>query len=181
MRGAVAFSTFKSSWLSRAIRWFTEYEFSHSFIIADVCDPDSFQRERIYILEAGKREVSFNQLNSYEKPDARYEIWMPKGVSAEDIDRALYRTERVFLGKQYGYLQLVGFALVIALRKIGIRIKNPLKLGAICSEVDWYYCKQIKPEFFGRFDRDTVSPRDLREFVLHSGEFELVRWKEFSS
>lgn len=179
MRGAVAFSTNKRSWISKLIRWFTQYPFSHSFVITDICDPDSFQRERIYIMEAGKREVSFNQLSHYENTDTCYEIWMPRGVTEADIDRALYRTERVFLGKRYGYLQLVGFALVIALSKVGIHIKNPIKLGAICSEVDWYYCKQIKPGFFNRFDRDTVSPRDLREFIRHSGEFELIRWKAF--
>ena len=180
MRGAIAFSTEKHSRLSRLIRWFTNYEFSHSFIIVDVNPPDSFQRERIYILEAGTQSVSFNQLEAYEGPDSMYEIWMPIDVNKEDIDRALYRTERVFLNRRYGHARFIGIGLVILLAKIGISIRNPIKLGAICSELNWYYCKQLKPEFFGRFDRDCVSPRDLREYVIHSGEFTLIRSKDFS-
>jgi hypothetical protein len=81
------------------------------------------------------------------------------------------------VGVQYGYLQLVGFAIQIGLRKLGIKSKNQIKLGAICSEVVWFYLQRLDPDLFAKMDRDTVAPSDLYRVVTESGRFKLVQHK----
>jgi len=174
MRGAIAFTSHKTSWISKAIRWFTKSKFSHSLIIVDEVG------ENRYLLEAGTKEVSFDLFDKYEKKQSSYEIWIPKGVTEEEIERALKKTQKEFVHKTYGYLQLIGFAMKIGLQKIGIQINNPIKLGSICSEVDWYYLKELMPHIFKKYDRDSVSPKDLRDIILkHPISFELIEKKEY--
>lgn len=176
-RGAVGFSTHKNKLLSRLIRWFTRYEYSHSFVVSDVVEAN---RSRVYLLEVEAPQVAFSTLDSYNVKDTSYEIWYPIGVTDEEVDHALKLTERNFLKKKYSWASLVGIAITIVVQRVfGKVIKNPLRMGAWCAEADWHYLSTLMPDLFGWMDHSTVSPRDLHMIVKNSGRFELVKRKEF--
>ena len=174
-RGAIGFSTHKDKPLSRLIRWFTKYKYSHSFVVSDVV------KNRVYLLEVEAPQVAFSTLDSYNIPTVEYEIWYPIGMDEAEIDQALRHTERIFLKKKYSWASLVGIAITIIVQKVfGKVIKNPLRMGAWCAEADWHYLSALMPDLFGWMDHSTVSPKDLHMIVSESGRFERVAWSEFS-
>lgn len=143
-------------------------------------------------IEANDFEVAISPLSKYLKdPSYKIEIYRPK----VDIEHALKTMDNmvnlsdpnVRVGMLYGYLQLIGFALVILLSKIGIRRRhNIFSQGPICSEVvAWYFIYNdllSKGDFlFHDKDINLISPQDLYEHVtfFKSEKFELVMTKNF--
>jgi hypothetical protein len=181
IRGAIGFSTHRNKKLSRIIRWFTGHRYSHSFIVAEaIGSRKEAEPQRVYLLDAYKREVSFSSAKTYEGDDTEYEIWWPKDVLPATIDAALSKTEDLYVKQPYSYARLLGIGIRMFLqKKFGWVIKNPLPLGTICSEVTWFYLNELFPGTFGHLDRLNVSPEDLWTHVRASEQFEKIRYKPF--
>lgn len=174
-QGAIGFSTERNLFFSRAIRWFTNYPLSHSFIIVEPKPRLRYSR----ILEADRRAVNYSLLGKYHRSDSMYEIWEPVGFSIEEIKSAIQKTERAFLYKKYSYAKILGIGLKITLEHIGINISNPVRMGTICSEVVWYYLSKLLPDIFGNIDHSVVTSKDLHKMLIESCRFRLIVSKEF--
>jgi len=87
-------------------------------------------------------------------------------------DQALDNVVQKIGHKDYDYWGLVGFGLILALRKIGIKIdKNPLGSGGayLCTEaiVEFFKeCNRLQPELSIReFDSELTDPGELLEYL----------------
>jgi hypothetical protein len=174
-RGQIGFSTHREKRLSKLIRWFTNHRFSHTFLISDVTD-----KQKVYLLDAYKKEVAFTPLRFYNDKDTEYELWEPIGVSDELVSEAMDKVELRYMKKPYSFSRLAGIAIKLAVKwKFGRVIKNPFGLGTICSDVSLDYLAEIMPDLFAHLDKDHTNPSDLYDIVAHSGRFTLVTHKDF--
>ena len=162
MKGTVGFSA-SNSWISKIIRWFRQSNVSHTFIIIN-------RGDRLFVMEAGKRQV---QIASYDKHYAKnkgyVELYKPE-VDDTTINKAI-DDMMPYLERGYGYLQLVGFALVSLLQRIGINIDNPIGTGIICSELVREYLLKLGFEEYRKLDRDTTAPDNLLALIKKSKKF----------
>ena len=165
MKGVVG-SSRSNSWISKVIRWFRDAKVSHTFIIIN-----GRGDEPLFVLEAGKREVlivPFEQryCNDY------VELYAPL-VNYNKVNSAVDKV-LPYIEKRYGYLQILGFALVSLLKKIGIKIKNPIGTGIICSELVLLYLRELELAEFKKLNRDTIAPDDLLQIIQKSKNFKKV-------
>ena len=169
MTGAIGFETNNRNWVSRLIRWFTQSEWSHVFIVLPP-DPVSGRRE---ILEANASGISKRFLDKYHKPHLSYILYQPD-TTKERVDGALEQCLRL-VGRSYGFLQYLGYIPMMLLRRVGIRINNPISAGRVCSELGLRYLQllQIEPAF-EPLDRDSVTPQDLIDVLETSDAFFLI-------
>ena len=167
-RGVVGFATNWHSQVSAIIRWFTQSNWSHSFIITDVI------KDRTYLLEANYGGTDVRSWREYRDPTVvPTELWLPN-ASEEAIDSALAKTQAKFEGVTYGYLELLWIGVKISLAKAGWRVHDPVQQGAICSQVAWFYLHELFPQEFGHLDGRSVTPADLHRVVLNSPSFTKV-------
>jgi hypothetical protein len=170
MRGAIGFETNYRSTISRLIRWFSKSVWSHTFIVTDDVG------DHTYVMEANEFGTTFMLLDEYQKTIVNFELWEPI-ATPEQIEAALKKAQKKFVGQVYGYLQLLGIGLkILVSRYLGHHIlkHNPIKQGAICSQVVWYYLQELMPDLFGNLDQYSVSPGDLYEIVSKSDRFKKV-------
>lgn len=165
MKGAIGFSRQKKNWLSKVIRWFTRSQWSHTFIIYQV-EPE------ILVAEAGTFEVKIVPITKYESRKYATTFFFPDHLPVTDIEIGIKRA-RADLEKPYGYLQILGFIpVVIAKRLLGLKIKNPMRGGMVCSELVLEYLRGADP--MGRWmtlQKDSVSPEDIFEHLAAHTSF----------
>lgn len=168
LKGAIGFSR-SNSFISKAIRWFRKSTISHTFIMIT-----NENDEILLVLEAGKRQVQITSYYKYygNKKKCHVELYVPN-VSEEKINEAIIKMIP-YLDKGYGYSQLLGFALVSVLKWIGIKIKNPIKWGIICSELVRDFGILLGCHKFAKLDRDTTAPDDLLKIIKKSSKFKKI-------
>ncbi len=164
MKGAIGFSA-SNSIISKLIRWFRRSRVSHTFIIIN-------RGKRLLVMEAGARQV---HITSFKKHYTRgYVVLYQPKVSERQIDKAIdILVPKLEVG--YGYLQLLGFALVSVLRWLGWKIKNPIGWGIICSELVRDYLIALGFDEFKQIDKDTTAPDDLLRIIENSTKFERIK------
>lgn len=157
MLGAVGFETERRSFISRAIRWFTRSRWSHVFLVLPE-DPVTRERE---IVEASFRGVYKDSIAKYRKRGIQTRIFLVDADMEDRIDALADRLTNV--GARYGFLQVLGFALILPLRWIGVRVRNPLTGGYVCSEFVLGYLRELElnPRAFDDLDKDSTTPADL--------------------
>lgn len=170
MKGAIGFSRKKKSWISKIIRWFTRSEWSHTFII--------YQDEpEILVAEAGTFEVVLVPITKYES--AKYVTTFffpdPEKIGRDRIEAGISRA-RKNIEKTYGWLQLLGFVpVVIAKRLLGLKIKNPMRGGVVCSELVLECLRGMEPGTkWTLMQKDSVFPEDLFEELVNHSSFKRV-------
>jgi hypothetical protein len=167
--GAIGFETRERHWVSRLIRWFTASEWSHVFLVLPP-DPVTGRRE---ILEANASGIHKAFLDKYHKPGARFILFQPDTTKAR-VDDALTACLRL-VGRSYGFLQYLGYLPMIALRRLGFRVNNPISAGRVCSELALRYCQLLHlDERFDALDRDSVLPQELIEIIEGNERFVLI-------
>ena len=75
-----------------------------------------------------------------------------------------------YMGRLYAILQLIGIGVVLLLRQIGIKIKNPFTWHETCTELQWLHLMQyekIKP-LVQDWNKDQVLVSDLRKLCLEN-------------
>lgn len=166
MKGAIGFSASKS-WISKAIRWFRRSHVSHAFLIIN-------KGPRYFVMEAGIRQV---HITSYKKHYEKgyVELYSPD-VDEKKIDEAIDKMIP-YLEEGYGYLQLLGFAIVCLFDRVGIKIKNPIGRGIICSELVRDYLVALGFEEFQKLDKNTAAPDDLLDIIKKSSKFKEIERK----
>lgn len=168
MKGAIGFSRQKGSWLSKAIRWFTRSKWSHTFIIYQV-EPE------ILVAEAGTFEVKLVPITKYESSKYVTTFFFPELIPVTDIEAGIKRARKE-IEKPYGWFQILGFIPVVVLKRLlGLKIKNPMRGGVICSELVLECLRGMEPhKHWGSFQKDSVSPEDIYEELVAHPSFRRV-------
>jgi hypothetical protein len=164
MKGTIGFCRERSSFISKAIRWFTRSQWSHTYIIYQV-DPE------VLVLEAGKFQVQLIPITKYESSKYVNVYFTPGLFLQGHVDAGIAKAKEK-IEATYGWLQIFGFLpVIVAKRLLGMKISNPSKGGIVCSELVLQYLRGLEPGGkWGSMDRNSVSPEDLYgELVKHVG------------
>lgn len=167
--GLIGFSS-SPSWISRVIRWFTKSRWSHCFVVWKVLDGENGDGWHVLVIEAGEFTVQIVPFAKYLRKDSVFELYDVSSIT----DNALKERADLSLLKQvetlYGWLQLIGFGIVILMRKwFGLKRRhNIFGMGKICSEVvaEYLLNRGVKrEELCGDKDINLISPQDIYVFV----------------
>jgi hypothetical protein len=153
----VGFST-TDSFVSKTIRWFTQSEVSHTFVL--YYDP-AFQQTMV--VEADWTGFRIIPLERFEKSNRIVEI---REIPVDE-DPALSATA-FMLGSPYDFKGLLGHALarvasVVLRRKVNTPFRSSRKI--ICSEAVVRILQVISYPDAEKLIPDAVSPQDLLDFL----------------
>lgn len=150
----VAFTT-SHHWYSATIRDVTESECSHTCIVFPF-------RGRNMVAEEGDAGWSIRTLDALLVTDTLIALLPPKVPLDKGFDDSL-----VQLGQKYGWWTLFGMAFVMAARRLGKKIRNPLanSHSMICSErVARIMIASGDPGAL-QFDPAATEPQDLLTYL----------------
>jgi hypothetical protein len=165
--------------LADAIRYFTDSNFSHSFIITDpVCGQETVQEASELVAV-----VPFDK-NYRESETELYVVYRPKASKKAKLEAAK-KCFVEFAGVSYGRLQLIWFVYRAVMERVfkkDVRKqKNWMADGVICSElVYWYLWYLGKPyqTILAPWNPDTIQAEDLRKLAAANPHlFEIVEEK----
>lgn len=170
LKMTLVFST-SSSWISKAIRWFTRSKSSHCMIGLEVHGTPM-------LLHCTAGGVQFDPRDKWFKGNVLVSEWQFKddvGAGEEGLRHAMSH-----LGENYDYLTLFGWGLVILLwRYLKVRAKNPLSspTAMVCSEFALHVGmkeegKQTIPEWEG-LDPEHTHCQDLLDRMPGSSFIEV--------
>jgi len=161
--GTVGFCA-DSSFLSRAVRWITRGDWSHTFIVAGHVGGVEV------VIEADRGEVRLSRLDQYMTGYTTMFFEPVDGVM--DIGAGIC-TAMSHLTVRYGFMQVIGIAVVLTLRRMtGLSIPNPFRSGDICSELDLRFLGAADPAGpWSGMDPDTTTPEDVFEYLRLSDRF----------
>jgi hypothetical protein len=180
IEGAIGFSS-SPSWISRVIKWFTKSKWSHCFVVWRVIGPTD---DDVLLIEAGEFQVQIVTLGKYMRGNYEFEILnvspLINSEKKKEADKKLVSKVETL----YGWLQLIGFGIVILLRKwFGWKSKkNIWGRGKICSEVVAEYlidCGIDYKSLCGDKDINLISPEDIYKF-LKSRNCDVIMKKEIN-
>jgi len=175
MYGHIILADNKSGFIPTAIKWFTQSQYSHSFVTT----PDVLGIPMC--IEAAEGGVDFTKFNtSYANNLSEgYEVWCIKAdQSVKDAAIASILND---LETAYGFLEYPWFIW----RRINLLFGRDIKAqnnwntdGMICSQLCTAYLKACKldPSIFAGYGDGSIAPQDLRDiFVAHPNTFELIQ------
>jgi len=154
----------KSTFYSRAVKWFTKSRWSHNFVVMP-----KFIGE-LCVLEAEVNVVLRLFEKEYvEKNNDYYEVWRPKKATPKEIVDAARESFKTDAGEIYGFMQIPWFAARSLLSRVGINLsKNWFPSGEICSETLWGYLYNLGGEYrleAEKLGENECSPQDLYDLV----------------
>lgn len=157
----IGFSTVKKNFLSRLIRWATSAEFSHTWPVYD----HPLYGTRI-IVDADVKGIFEVRADQYlKKVDDPVILVPPDGVNLEEGMAELSEE----LARPYGILNLIGHGVVLLLRRIGARIKNPFRNSKKPACIETSYALLQGAGLFMDVDPEEESPQSLHDRLVKSG------------
>lgn len=184
-KGMVGFSNNKTSFLGRLIRFFTNSNITHTFII-------TFPKDGMEMIEEASTLVAEGtfQGNYRDEPNTEYWVFKIKDglVDEATMDASVKYCHDNFLGDKYGQLQLLYFPYRWLMQTIfnkDVRHeKNWFTAGVICSELVYYYLYNLGAKFqelLKDFSPDTIQAQDIRLIIEANPDiFEFVEKKLIS-
>ena len=163
--GCIGISNRPTGWYPRAVRFFTRSKWSHCFILANS------YLERNCVLEADLKVQLVDFEKEYIKKVAdSWRIYDPVQATSSEKNYAAAETFKEYNGQTYGFLQILGMAIRIMLRWLGIskNMRNLFPSGVICSELVLYYLKALGGEYedaFKHLSLDETSPDDIYQVI----------------
>lgn len=137
---------------ARLIRKFTNSNWSHCYIVLD----QTFNEDPLIFEASFKGGVKLNFLSNKELGPL-FEI---RGTPTLE---PFYR----YFGKNYGYLQILGF---VVAKVFGLK-KNPIKGDVVCSEVVFRFLTENGFKEFDHLDPNSATPEDIFQIVSTSRNF----------
>lgn len=167
IKGSIIFFR-DDSLLSRVIRWFTKSEKSHVAVVVHYCP----KHDKSIILDSDTGFIYLRSLNralSIRKK-ASIEVFAPVGTKERmgRVDSAIENLYR-YVDEPYSITRILGFAVTMLLRRLGVYIDNPFGLQRACSEIIRGYLVDAGYAEFGVWRNPT--PHDLYLQVKGSHEF----------
>lgn len=151
----IGFST-SNQWYSRLIRLVTRSRCSHTFLVVDLLGVPMVLEEGAFGYLPSRRlaDVPANELVGLYVPKA------PQSALEDAVRGSLSE-----VGQMYGYLVLLGMAVVYAGRWLGKKWRNPLVAAHanICSERNTKVLQAACEPGVKDFDPAATSPEDLLE------------------
>jgi hypothetical protein len=165
-RGWVIFTRDHKSIISNAICRFQEY--SHVAIITD----DTNNIGHTHVIEADQYGVQENDLESRLHDGVEIEVYEITRKNIATINAAVDKMYE-YIGKHYGYIAIIGFLVVYAMDRIGIKINNPIRRGHVCSELVYKYTGKIVGDI-PRVDPSSVDVDFMLGIYRHHDNCRLV-------
>lgn len=158
----VGFST-TNLCISRAIRWFTQSNYSHAWF--EYPDHDMGGR---WILEAGASGVARLPLTHATPGWINVQRFALLGG---DLWPAL-RAAAQLCGDKYGFLQASGLGVMTILRRLGWRVRNPFanRRKAVCSELVAIGLQALQLPQTEQWDHESMTPDDLYTYCISKPE-----------
>lgn len=121
-----------------------------------------------FCMESTKPCVQINDFKWFKIPYHQGEIYQLTEINQKNHIDILTELSKKYLGKKYGYLQLIGILIVGLFGWMGIK-KNIFGMGRneqVCSELSTLYMKQtIYSEMFKDIDPDLSTPKQLYDII----------------
>jgi len=161
MYGQIVLASTKSGLVPNAIKWFTDSQFSHSFVMM----PDVFNIPMA--IEAASSGVDMTRFDTGYRDNLNegYEVWNIK-INQHVKDMAL-KSILNDLEVGYGYLDFFYFVARKICKIFGKDIKNEnnwfSKDGIICSQLCVAYLKACGLNIFSGYGNGSISPQDLQD------------------
>lgn len=174
MKAYAGFSTTKSV-ISNLIRWFRSFA-NKKRTWATHCFPIVKLGESFFTIDAEAQCVNLNHFTHLNNKKYKVKI-MEYEVTEKEYEETLsYFLDKV-VGREYGFLQLGGDAIVSFLQRFGIKIKNLIRLSWVCSEVLFVFMvKTINKDFhkdlcktLASFYKDSVAPDEILQAMEDNG------------
>lgn len=153
-----------NAWIQRQIMFFTQSNYSHSFVIFKGLSG-------VDVLETTETIVCVSPLERKIRESNEVEIWEPK-ASEQEKEAALRMVYEKYAAKWYGYLSYIWFIYRWAMRKIG---KEPTIMwkwctdGVTCTELTVAYLCCLNDEYvqiFKERDINSQSPEELKKIMV---------------
>lgn len=146
--------------LSKAIAWFMNSKFSHTFIILEETSLG------FLICETSDYEVKYSFLGKYlDDPNCDIEIY---SLGEIDNEQLMYNNCQKIDGILYGYLQLFSFGVRSLLSRIGINIDNFIFQGIICCQVAYEALLGTNLEI--KLPKNKFQTQELVEYCSNNGK-----------
>ena len=144
---------------SRLIKWFTKSMWTHCMLVLD----DTIDGDKIVIEASAKRGIQMTLLSKFSG--------RPIEIYQDSLDLWHINSIKPYIGNNYGYLQLIGIALV----KIFKLKKNPFSKDQVCSELvlQWLLHSPYSSKF-KHLDLNLTSPEDLYKIISKDSDFKLL-------
>jgi len=160
------------SLIQKAIRFFIQSDFSHSFTILKVDNIFS-------ALETTSTIVCVSPIvNKYYEKNW-VQIWKPK-ADLKYFEWYVYRSYSSYAGIWYGYLSYIWFIWRWFWRLFGIEKRtmwNWCKNGITCTTLTCLYLENVFPQIFKNLDIYTISPQELLVIMQENPDkFEFLGW-----
>lgn len=149
--------TQSNRWGAKLIRWFTKSEWSHCLIVLD----DDLEGEALVFestLSGGVKLSLWSHRNDVKQ--AIYEVRGSPSI------KPLYS----YLGKNYGFLQILGYPIA---KLFGLK-NNPIKKDYVCSEIVLRFLIDNGFNEFNLLDVNTATPEDIYKVLSKSKNFKLL-------
>lgn len=121
-----------------------------------------------FCMESTKPVVQINDFKWFKLPYHQGEIYQLKEIHQNEHIDILKELSRKYLGKKYGYLQLIGILFVKLFSWLGFK-KNIFGMDRneqVCSELsDLYMRETIYSEMFKDIDPDLSTPKQLYDII----------------
>jgi hypothetical protein len=155
-----------NGFMQRAIKFFINSEFSHSFIVVD--GPNGV----ISALETTDTRVCVTPIDRKLKENNYVKIY-DVYASEDDKSQSIEHTFNSYSGNIYGYLSYLWFIWRWFCRLFGVE-KNIMwgwvSSGVTCSEVTTAYLKEIYPNIFESMDLNAITPRELYKIITENND-----------
>lgn len=146
--------TQSNQWGAKLIRWFTKSQWSHCLIVLD----DDLEGEALCFESTMVGGVKLSLWSKYK--DYIKEVY---SISRPSTIKPLYQ----YLGKNYGYLQILGYPIA----KLFKLKSNPIKKDYVCSEIVLRFLLENDYKEFETLDTNTAAPEDLYKIIKSSNSF----------
>jgi hypothetical protein len=137
----------------------------------------------VYLSEADAEGIASSTLSYYCHKNCMFEMYQVQLDNVLIGGAIEYAIEQEKKHIDYAYGQTGAMALVIGLRKLGIKIKNPFPKGMNCNE----YAQRVLAMAGNNVAKhnlkykDELSPETLRKLLIEDSETKLIARKEFGT
>jgi hypothetical protein len=175
--GHVCFAYSKNEWIAKAIAWFTNSQWSHTFV---TMPPVLGKEMALEAAQGGTQPVMFDPAYR-NNPNQKYEMYRVK-VDQDTIDQAILKClER--LEMPYGYLEYPWFIWRSINRWFGKDIKgqdNWSQKDEVCAGLSDFYIEGLSLQIlFQGFGKNSITAQDIYEIVKANPHlFELIEKKD---
>lgn len=157
MKIKIGFST-SNSWVSRLIRWATDSDVSHTFLLVEI---DGIE----FVAEASFSGFRLILMRNWIRGNEIVDIIEP----LVPLDKGWLVAED-WLGESYSWTGLIGYGWVVIGRKLKRKFHNPIheSKSLFCSEANTKVIQASGWPGSENLDPASMSPADLRDFLKGS-------------